>query len=694
MPQAFYGKKHEPPIQLLPADDLIAVRTRSGRSLTAAAPVRSAVAREVDDGQLVARYPEAGVEVYKLPTTRLTVRSLEQRKQNLRDHEDVRFAGGVLTDTTSGEPVLYTENIFIKFTDDMEPGDCRAVIQEAGLTVKDHLDFATNAFFVSAPEGTGQRVFEIAEKLLQREDVEYCHPELIRRREKKQIAQQQWHLHATAVNGVPVNAHTNVASAHEVTRGEGITIAVIDDGVDIDHREFAAPGKIVAPRDATIRVQNPAAPPAGWNNARPKDSFLSDDNHGTACAGVACADGIAGASGVAPKARLMPIRLANGIGSINEAVAFRWAAENGADVISCSWGPEDGKWPNPDDPLHTQLSPLPAHTRLAIEFATTQGRNGKGCVVLFAAGNGNESVDLDGYASFDQVIAVAACNDRGKRSVYSDFGKAVWCAFPSGDEGFPPFNHPRPLTPGIWTTDRSGARGYNDGNVRDGDTAGDYTNSFSGTSSACPGAAGVAALVLSANPDLKWHEVKDVLRRAGEKIDPQNGQYDANGHSPFYGFGRLNARTAVDLARPQPKTAIVVSRRIEQRLPDLQTTTVALEVAESGTITQVTVSVDIAHTFVGDLVLTLIPPVATGAGRIVLQRNLGGTARTIVKAWDAAAVPALAALAGKQCRGTWELEIQDTEAVDDGTLKLFSLEIGLAQPVARAVAASEGADSR
>ena len=122
------------------------------------------------------------------------------------------------------------------------------------------------------------------------------------------------------------------------------------------------------------------------------------------------------------------------------------------------------------------------------------------------------SVDNDGYASYAKVIAVAACNDRGRRSVYSDFGNAVWCAFPSSDFGHAPFNQPDPLTPGIWTTDRHGAGGYNVGQVADGDAAGDYTNSFGGTSSACPGAAGVAALVLSVNPALTWQGVRDVLQ--------------------------------------------------------------------------------------------------------------------------------------------------------------------------------------
>ena len=80
----------------------------------------------------------------------------------------------------------------------------------------------------------------------------------------------------------------------------------------------------------------------------------------------------------------------------------------------------------------------------------------RGASILFAAGNGNESVDLDGYASYEKVLAVAACNDRGKRSVYSDFGNAVFCCFPSNDFGFPPESRPEPLTPGIWTVDRTG----------------------------------------------------------------------------------------------------------------------------------------------------------------------------------------------------------------------------------------------
>jgi subtilisin family serine protease len=190
----------------------------------------------------------------------------------------------------------------------------------------------------------------------------------------------------------------------------------------------------------------------------------------------------------------------------------------------------------------------------AMDYAIMNGRNGKGCVICFAAGNGNESIEKDGYANYDNVIAVAACNDTGKRCVYSDYGASVWCCFPSGDSGHPPFGHPEPLTPGIWTTDRPGQAGYNPGRLDPtkpppGDDHGHYTEEFGGTSSSCPGVAGIAALIISANPNLMWHEVKEIIRRSCVRIDIEDGNYDENGHSPYYGYGRPDAERAVKLAK-------------------------------------------------------------------------------------------------------------------------------------------------
>src|SRR5262249_28166209 len=544
----------------------------------------------------------------------------------------------------SGEPVLYTENIYIRFKEDMDPEDCEAIIRDAGLMMKERLDFAPNAYMAAAPEGTGQKIFDIALALLKRPEVIHCHPELIERRVAKDIAPQQWHLKQTTINGVMVNAHANVEAAHAMTRGAGVTIAVIDDGVDIAHPEFAAAGKIVAPRDATMQSDDP----------RPK---FANEKHGTACAGVASAGGLTGASGVAPSARLMPIRLASALGSIREAQAFMWAADHGADVISCSWGPADGEWWNPDDPTHTQPVQLPASTRDAINYATTNGRGGKGCVVLFAAGNGNESVEMDGYASYEKVIAVAACNDRSKRSVYSDFGDAVWCAFPSSDFGHAPFNHPEPLTTGIWTTDRAGSAGYNPGDPQFGDSAGNFTNSFGGTSSACPGAAGVAALIISVNSGLRCDEVRDVMRRSCDRIDPVGGEYDGNGHSGFYGYGRLNAETAVKLARGSVGRLLVVNKVINEPIPDLGTAEGTLDGSETDPIDRLTRMVNLAHTYIGDLRITLIPPSGHGPS-VILHNRSGGSTHDLDRQYDPSNTPGLAVYIGKPCDGTWTVRVE------------------------------------
>jgi subtilisin family serine protease len=533
------GAEHEVDI----ADDLVVVRTRDGMSLEEAITSPEAI-NTLSQFTPVTAFPESDVTILQGKDSRTRLVALrDQARRQFKEEEDIRFAGRVLRDEGgSGAPVVYTENFFVKFHEGTTAEKVNALLTKYNLTIKRELDYAENAFFVAAEDGTGLEIFPIAKDLLAEEEVELCHPEIIRQVSRRQIGPNQWHLQPTAVDGAQVNAQVNVAAAWQVTKGAGIVIAIIDDGVDIDHEEFASAGKIVAPRDATDRTDDP----------RPKDRSYSED-HGTACAGVACADGNHHASGVAPEAKLMPIRLVSNLGSQSEADAFVWAADNGADVISCSWGPKDGEWWNPSDATHNQIVHLPDSTRLAIDYAVSNGRNGKGCVITWAAGNGNEQIENDGYASYDKVVAVAASNDRNRRSVYSDFGAAIWCAFPSNDFGYTPFNHPNPITPGIWTTDREGTHGYTPGLLNPsspppGDDHGNYTAEFGGTSSACPGIAGIAALILSANPALNWQEVKDILRQSATRIDENNGSYDAQGHSPFYGYGRPDAGLAVQLA--------------------------------------------------------------------------------------------------------------------------------------------------
>lgn len=655
-----YGGKEGHTYKLEESHHLIAVRTRSQNPILAPAPGEGAALSEdalaiLDEFDLEEEYASIGVAVLRTRTTRQARSIRDQARTVLKAEPDIRFAGRVLIDPQSKAPVLYTENLFVKFDDEAKVTTCRQLIKQYNLTIKAQVTYARNGYFLGAPEGIGLDIFDLAQRLLQEEAVELCHPELVRRRRDRAAFPNQWHLRKTTIGGRVIDQSANVEAAWALSEGEGVTIAIIDDGVDIDHEEFRSAGKIVAPRDVTRRTNDP----------RPGNF----DNHGTACAGVACANGTFGASGVAPKARLMPIRLVSALGSQSEADAFVWAAENGADVISCSWGPADGKWWDPNDPLHKQVVPLPDSTRLAIDYAVQKGRNGKGCVILFAAGNGNESVDNDGYASYEKVIAVAACNDTGTRAAYSDYGKAIWCAFPSSN------GHPS-LTPGIWTTDRTGAPGYNPGQASRGDAQGNYTNSFGGTSSACPGVAGVAALILARNPDLRWDEVREIIKNACDKIDTANGNYDADGRSPWYGFGRVNARKAVELAAPaQPRPVVLVAVKQDVPIPDLKSARLSATVAETRPLKALKVWVDIEHTYRGDLIVTLKPPAASGIGDIVLHNRQGGAADHIKQTYDVANTPALASVAGKSPQGEWTLLVTDKARHDVGKIREFRLEM-------------------
>ncbi len=336
------------------------------------------------------------------------------------------------------------------------------------------------------------------------------------RAERVVPADKRWHLgsgqsRVTDAWAVPGLAGDRARGARD------IKIAILDDGCDVAHADFA--GRIVAQYDFE----------EGVADARPKGP---KDNHGTACVGVAAAAGVGPASGAAPGCSIIAARTPNLLGVDEEARMFQWATDQGADVISCSWGPADGTG---------NLDPLPDNVAAAIRYCVTKGRGGRGIPILWAAGNGDESVSLDGYASCPDVIAVAASTSKNGRAWYSDFGPEIWvCAPSSGDDDAGELS--------IFTTDRSGADGYNSGDTSLGDATGNYTGDFGGTSSAAPLTAGIVGLVLSANPDLyenptspKGREVREVLAATAAKI----GSGYTNGHSPQFGFGRVDAAAAV-----------------------------------------------------------------------------------------------------------------------------------------------------
>ncbi|MEC3947556.1 hypothetical protein [Sphingobium sp. HWE2-09] len=180
MPSVRFGRKDEPATVLNETDEFIAVRTTRPVARRSP-PVLGPLELELPDAALVVSFPEANVGFYRV--RQMPGKTYLSTKAAIEGHQDVRFAGRVLVDEV-GNPVVYTENLFVKFGDEVPGERCLATIAEHELALKHKVDYAINAFFVSA-DGAGRRIFEIPERLLERDDVEFAHPEIIRQRVAK-----------------------------------------------------------------------------------------------------------------------------------------------------------------------------------------------------------------------------------------------------------------------------------------------------------------------------------------------------------------------------------------------------------------------------------------------------------------------------------------------------------------------------
>lgn len=313
----------------------------------------------------------------------------------------------------------------------------------------------------------------------------------------------QWALDNPGSPGL-FGADVHAVAAWTVTRGDdAVRVAILDEGVDTAH-PFLAPALVA---EADFVDSNPTATPDG------------DDAHGTACAGIVVSRN-ADVSGLAPDASLVAARIAKSdalgywiFDDFATADAIDWCWDTAAAaVLSNSWGGGP---------------PAPVITR-ALERAMTDGRGGRGAVVIAAAGN-NQRASVDYPASIPDVMAVGASNQWDKRKTRtSQDGETHW----GSNYGA----RLRLMAPGvaITTTDISGARGYSGSNT---------TDRFNGTSSSTPFVAAAAALMISVNPNLTGARVREILTGTADSLTP------GGGWSRFTGWGRLNAYAAVREAR-------------------------------------------------------------------------------------------------------------------------------------------------
>lgn len=291
--------------------------------------------------------------------------------------------------------------------------------------------------------------------------------------------------------GIPA---TETQKAWDITMGEDVIVAVVDTGVNYNHEDL---------KNNMWTDQNGNH---GYDFSDNDSNPLDNEGHGTHVAGTIAAVGNNGLGvvGMAPKAKIMAVKIFPNAYDTVCANAIRFAVDNGAKVMNNSWGPTSRKVSNPV-------------VEKAIDYA-----HAKGAVIVFAAGNSNDDADYYSGGNYSKTISVAAVDAYLNRASFSNYGSTVDIA-----------------APGV----RIISTWYN----------GSY-NSIQGTSMASPHVAGTAALLLSKYPELTNEQVREAIKSSATTLSTDR----------YVGAGMLNSLKALESIQPDEAAPVIVSTsRIE-----------------------------------------------------------------------------------------------------------------------------------
>ncbi len=364
-----------------------------------------------------------------------------------------------------------------------------------------------NQKLVVARVGKEKSVFGVASSLYESGLVEYAEPEFTFAGTNDVIPNDafftaQWFLDQTS------DADIDAPEAWNITKGaSSVVVAVIDgNGYDLSHPDIAA--KTVAPYDA-VNDDNDPSPENG------------DANHGTPCVGLiaGATNNSTGVASVGYNVKALPVSMGyNASGNsfytsstILARAAARVVATPGVVAVSNSYSFYGGDFA--------------ASVEASFVSMSQNSRNGLGAIILASTANDGLYNPVRYPASYNDVIGVGASDADDSRAPFSNYGDLVDI-----------------VAPGVstYTLDRTGADGYSsDGYVY-----------FSGTSAACPVAAGVVGLIASINPKLTRVQLESLLQKSCDKV----GGYAYTAGYPFgswnseMGYGRVNAFKGVQLA--------------------------------------------------------------------------------------------------------------------------------------------------
>nr|POE48337.1 kexin [Quercus suber] len=442
------------------------------------------------------------------------------------------------------------------------------------------------------------------------------------------IFQEQWHLY----NHVQVGHDINVTGvwAQGIT-GKNSTVCIVDDGLDMDSDDLRDNYFAAGSYDFNDQVKDP----------KPR---LSDDRHGTRCAGEVAAvrNNVCGV-GVMYDGKVSGARiLSKAISDADEAIAMNYAFQENH-IYSCSWGP-------PDDGQSMEKPGVLIER--AMVNGVQKGRDGKGSIYVFAIGNGaanDDNCNFDGYTNSIYSVSVGGIDREGMHPYYSEKCSAQLVVTYSSGHG-----------DAIHTTDVGKDKCY---------------NNHGGTSAAGPLVAGIYGLMLEANPNLTWRDIQWITVLAAVKVDQIDEwqQNDAVGKefSHQYGYGKADAYAMVEMAKdwelvnPQAwyfSPWLHVKHDIPQGDKGLASsfdvTEDMLSQANLARLEHVTVTMNVQHTRRGDLSVELRSPTGMVSHLATHRRN--DAANSGYVDWSFMSV----AHWGESGVGTWTVVVKDTNIND------------------------------
>ncbi|MBW4660450.1 MAG: proprotein convertase P-domain-containing protein [Drouetiella hepatica Uher 2000/2452] len=519
---------------------------------------------------------------------------LEVAMQIARSNSAIAFASHVYQMEKSSDALLYlTDQITLQFAEEVSADRMGKIAAAMGLQVLKLVPGVVKGFVFQVMPQAQANPLKLTERLLQDPElglaVWLAEPNIVT---AMRSFQRSGHLdERSARENLPID----LEAVWQITQGDRSTvIAIMDEATALSPAEFSNPaelggGKIVAPfrlRQSLPHLSR-LLTPAAKKKVVTKKSRLE----------------------IAPKCALMPIEMDGFLDDQSVEEMFEWAAQQGADIISCDWRAAD-------------YFPLSLRQRIAIARAATQGRQGKGCVIVFSTGTPakdtlSEASWLNGFAVHPDVMAIAT----DIKPIVAEVAALMLSVNPDlTAEEVKQILQETAAAPALGTQSSSSKCGEWDA---------------------------LSALQMAQ---------KQVRRSlVAQWIELQNSQ-------------------PIEIPDAQVAQAQATQAQATQAQGAVSTIPVEGDRSAPDSVLEIEVSLSLEHSFASDLHIYLTAP---NGETVLLQNRSLGRVGSLTKTYSLETTPLLRKLLYQSAKGKWQLQVSDRVPSDTGRLMSWTLRLGV-----------------